>query len=183
MKLLILCDRKSEETGLRKTLEEILNDNQTEVLGLDYQQFRPCIGCFGCWLKSPGTCLFNDDPANELCAKEVNCDAVILLSEVTYGGYSADIKAFLDRTISNILPYFEIYRQEMHHKKRYARFPNLFSIGYGDWTEEEKTIFTELNKRNAWNMQCVNYGVVTVKDNRELLEAAPEIHALLRGEN
>lgn len=182
MKILVLSDQKAEKLGLTDILINILSNHQTECYILDHKQFGPCIGCYGCWVKTPGICVFKDDKANEICDKEINCDAVVLLNEITYGGYSADIKAFLDRMISNISPFFELVNKEMHHKKRYERFPDWIAVGYGDPTEEERRIFNELNQRNAINLGTENHQAIIVKDKEELVKAKETIQRCLKEE-
>jgi len=182
MKILVLSDQKGEKTGLKDVLLEILSEHQTASVTLNYKNLKPCVGCYGCWIKTPGLCVFTEDSGNELCKQEMNSDAVVILSELTYGGYSADIKSFLDRMISNISPFFKLSHKEMHHEMRYERFPAWITIGYGKSTEEEKRLFTELNERNSRNLFAENQGAITVENQEELRQAKERILALLRGE-
>ena len=142
---------------------------------LNREELAPCVGCFGCWFKTPGRCVITSDAANDVASKEVNADAVVLLSQITYGGFSADIKAFLDRSIQNILPFFEIYKGEMHHPKRYERFPVLIAVGYGNVSDAEKQTFIRLADRNALNMRPTGYFSLCVQDSGELLKEAEAI--------
>lgn len=153
MKVLLLCDRGSGQ--LREPLRNALSaaGHEVNLINLNREEIKPCIGCFGCWLKTPGICVQTRDEANAVARQEIQAGAVILLSEITFGGYSADIKAFLDRSIQNILPYFEIIDDEMHHEMRYERFPVWIAIGYGNVSPEEKLSFLELAERNAINMR------------------------------
>jgi multimeric flavodoxin WrbA len=158
MKVLILCDRKSachEGFNLRTQVEDALKQAgcETQTVELNSSTIRPCAGCFGCWVKTPGLCVITSDCANDLSRTLMRSDAIVILSELTYGGFSPDIKAFLDRSIPNILPFFEILHGEMHHKMRYDRFPCWIAVGYGDSTEDEREIFRELAERNALNLQ------------------------------
>jgi len=183
MKVLMLCDQRSEELGLKAVMEEFLSTHETESLVFDYSKVKPCVGCYRCWIKTPGICIHQEDKTNEVCAKIVNCDAVMILNEITYGGYSADIKAFLDRMIPNLSPYFEIIKKEMRHKRRYSRYPDWLTVGYGDSSEEEKRIYSELNYRNALNVRPKNYGALTVKDKAELKQAKDQVLSLLKEES
>ncbi|MGI6085336.1 MAG: flavodoxin family protein [Acetivibrionales bacterium] len=158
MKVLILCDRESVtdrgfNLGLRS--EEILKQVGCEVqrIVLSSDEIKSCIGCFGCWVKTPGLCVITNDCANDISRELMRSDAVVLLTRITYGGFSPDSKAFLDRSIQNVLPYFEIYRDEMRHKMRYGRFPWWIAVGYGDSSEGELEIFRGLSERNALNLR------------------------------
>jgi multimeric flavodoxin WrbA len=132
------------------------------MLTLNREEIKPCLGCFGCWVKTPGMCLITNDTANQTASKVINTQGVVLLSEITYGGYSADIKAFLDRSVQNILPYFEIYKGEMHHEPRYERFPVWISVGYSETNEAERQTFVQLADRNALNFRPTAYVSITI---------------------
>jgi len=183
MNILILCDRKSADSNenLLSELQNILNGLSHEVctIVLNHEDLMPCTGCFGCWVKTPGQCVITNDSANSIALKQVNADVLILLSEITYGGFSADVKAFLDRSIQNILPLFEIYKGEMHHPKRYENFPIWIAIGCGDASDAEKQIFHNLADRNALNKRPRRYLSMVVKNNNELKEKASEIKQIL----
>ena len=85
-------------------------------------EIRPCIGCFGCWVQTPGECLI-DDAARQIAPAIIGSDLVIYLTPVTFGGYSSELKKALDRCICLILPFFTKIDGEMHHKPRYDRYP------------------------------------------------------------
>lgn len=50
-----------------------------------------CMGCFGCWNKTPGTCVMKDDSA-KIAKAVVNSDLLIFLTPITFGGYSSELK-------------------------------------------------------------------------------------------
>lgn len=85
---------------------------------------RHCVGCFGCWIKTPGRCVIIDR-AREFCDMMPRQDEVIIISKLTFGGLSPDVKAVLDRSIGYMLPFFRIIKGEMHHVQRFASSPAL----------------------------------------------------------
>jgi hypothetical protein len=85
---------------------------------------RHCVGCFGCWVKTPGQCVIADR-AREFCAAIPRCDEVIIISKLTFGGLSPDVKAVLDRSIGYMLPFFRIVEGEMHHVQRFPSSPSF----------------------------------------------------------
>ncbi|MDU3351391.1 MAG: flavodoxin family protein, partial [Clostridium sp.] len=99
---LIIHDLKSEE--FEKLFPNGLED--TSVIS-DDGSIHNCIGCFGCWLKTPGACVIRDKYGDmgEYLSK---CDEVIIISECVYGGFSPFVKNVLDRSISYVLPFFKI---------------------------------------------------------------------------
>ncbi len=99
---------------------------------------RNCIGCFGCWVKTPGKCVINDgfDRTGIDLGK---CTELILVSRCCYGSTSPAVKMIQDRAISYIHPDFVIRNGEMHHKRRYDNVITVSAYFYGDdITEAEK---------------------------------------------
>ena len=187
MKTLILCDRQSmvfftQDLGalVREAVED--TGNKTTVITLNGDELSPCLGCFQCWVKTPGLCIITNDSANSIVAQLIQADVVILLSEIFYGGFSYDIKALLDRSISLISPYFETYEGEMHHKKRYEHFPVLIAIGYGGHMPEEYKTFKELAYRNALNLRPTKYFTFTIQDQNDVGKTMQMLHAVLTEE-
>ncbi len=132
-------------------------------------EIKPCIGCFGCWTKTPGRCVIPDgyDTTGILMSK---CDEVIIVSECRYGSVSSFVKAVQDRAISYIHPCFVIKKGEMHHKRRYDNIITLSAHFYGDnITEEEKENAKELMQSNVDNYNG-ELGEVRFYSNIEELE-------------
>jgi len=116
----------------------------------DNGNIRPCIGCFGCWVKTPGRCVICDGYENtgELLGK---CTELIVVSECVYGGYSPFIKNLFDRGLGYISPHFTVRNGEQHHKRRYDNIISINVYFYGDVTEEEKATAREIIAANALN--------------------------------
>lgn len=155
MKILLLYDRNATQdegvNWLSLLLNSISSKYDVQSMLLDKRKIKPCIGCFGCWTKTPGRCVLSDQ-ANDISQVFMQADAVIILTKMTYGGYSSDVKAFLDRAICNLSPFFTMIRGEMHHKKRYESYPDLIALAYGDRSKGEQETFARLVERNALNL-------------------------------
>lgn len=124
----------------------------SETVLLREKKIGPCAGDFFCWTRTPGVCNLNDDN-REIAAKMVQCDLLIYLTPVTFGGYSSDLKRMVDHLIQNISPFFTRLYGETHHKKRYPSYPKVLCIGWlpqPDTTPE--SIFRHLIYRNSLNM-------------------------------
>ena len=106
---------------------KVISDNQT---------IRPCIGCFGCWVKSPGECVIKDG-YDQMGALIHHADEVVVISRYTYGGLSSFVKNVFDRSIGWVSPYFEVYEGEMHHKKRYPEDKSISFIFRGKGLTKE----------------------------------------------
>lgn len=97
-----------------------------------------CIGCFGCWVKTPGKCVINDGYEKTSVALS-KCTELILVSRCVYGSTSPSVKMVQDRAISYIHPDFVIRGGEMHHKRRYDNVITVSAYFYGEGiTDDEK---------------------------------------------
>lgn len=138
---------------------KIISDNDT---------IHNCIGCFGCWIKTPAACVIRDSfgDMGELLSK---INKLIVITKCFYGGYSPFIKNVMDRSISYIHPYFVIRNGEMHHRNRYKNHFDLQVIFYGeDISEIEKQTGRKLVAANSVNLDCKSNEVHFIKDLKEL---------------
>lgn len=123
-------------------------------LRLSELEIAPCIGCFGCWVKTPGICVI-DDAGRDVAKAIVQSDLVAYLTPVLFGGYSYELKKAVDRSIPVISPLFMRVHGEVHHKKRYAHYPRLLALGWLDrQTIDEDELFQSVVERNAINMHA-----------------------------
>jgi multimeric flavodoxin WrbA len=130
-----------------------------------------CIGCFGCWMKTPGRCVIKDRGSDFASLMSAH-DEVVFLSRMVYGGLSPDIKAVLDRSIGYVLPFFRMANGEMHHSLRYDKPPSFRYVFYGDdITKQEKVTAKKLAAANALNLGSGQSSVVFCQTVQESLEA------------
>lgn len=133
-------------------LKEHFSSPDFTLLEVIKDQIKPCMGCFGCWIKTPGKCVIKNDFVSESNPRLVQSDCVIIVSSIHYGCYSAATKRIIDRFIPNILPFFRKYKNEMHHEKRYKHLSRQIIVAYGeDISDEEKETFIKLTRANATN--------------------------------
>lgn len=127
-----------------------------------------CLGCFCCWVKTPGDCIIRDR-CHVIPKSIAKCSELIVLSPVLYGGYSQRIKAVMDRSIGYLLPYFRIIEGEMHHEMRYNN-PFKFSVCfYGHCDDDEKNIARRLIRANAINFGAKSSSVSFYKTVDEMM--------------
>lgn len=145
---LVIHDLKKEEWD-----QIASNYPETRVIG-DHGTIKKCTGCFGCWVKTPGQCVIADD-YQKMGEWLAEADKVMIISKCCFGCYSPFVKNVLDRSISYLLPYFEIRNGEMHHKARYQKQLSMSVIFYGEKiTEEERDTAKKLVEANAMNFQA-----------------------------
>ncbi|KJS21574.1 MAG: hypothetical protein VR72_10110 [Clostridiaceae bacterium BRH_c20a] len=162
MQVLLLNGSSKDDAFSQQLCDIFVNelekhDNKVEVIELCDTRIESCLGCFGCWVKTPGICVIND-AGRDLAKSVVQSDLVISVSLVTFGGYSYEVKKALDRLIPIISPFFKKINGEVHHKPRYKRYPKVISIG--TLTENKQELidtFQYLVKRNAINMHSPVY--------------------------
>ena len=156
MKTLILNGEKLDGISLdpiskniRKELK--INGYEVEEILLKEKEIADCLGCFKCWVKTPGICII-DDYGRETANKLINSELLIFLTPVVFGSYSYQLKKALDRMIPLISPYFKKVNGEIHHKKRYSKYPSLLALGImEEYDRVQSKIFIELAKRNSIN--------------------------------
>jgi multimeric flavodoxin WrbA len=111
---------------------------------------------------TPGECIHRDK-GNEIDRKVINSEYVVLLSSLTFGGYSPDMKIIVDRFLPLILPFFTTIKGETHHSMRYDRAPFLIGVAVSDGhSKEEGEIFSALIVRNGLNFGCVRTGHIII---------------------
>lgn len=143
------------------------------LLRLSELDIAPCVGCFGCWVKTPGECVI-DDAGRDVTRAIVQSDLIVYLTPILFGGYSYELKKAVDRSIPIISPLFRKIRGEVHHKKRYAQYPRVLALGWMDkLTEESDDLFHSVVERNAINMHAP-------KSLAEALECAGDRETLTR---
>ncbi len=157
MKILLLdgsCKDEEYNDRLFQVAHHTLQASGHNLKTYDLSQLTiaPCLGCFGCWIKTPGECIIHDD--GRLIAKELmQNDVVVFFTPIVFGGYSSELKKTLDRFIPNILPFFRIHQNEIHHVPRYSHYPDLIFLG--TLPEKDQSLehtFYQLNQRNVLNM-------------------------------
>lgn len=149
----------------RALLDELARRGwQAEALELRRLDVAPCVGCFGCWVRTPGLCVM-DDAGRDVARRAALCDLMVFLTRVTFGGYSSELKKAVDRLIPNISPFFTKVRGEVHHKLRYEGAPRLLAVGLLPGPDAEaEGIFRSLVSRNAVNARSPAHAAVTVQD-------------------
>lgn len=156
MKALILNGEEVDGLSLKhisKSIKEELRscDFEVEEILLKEKEISDCLGLFKCWVKTPGICII-DDYGRKAAAKLINSELVVFLTPVKFGSYSYQLKKALDRMIPLISPYFKKVKGEIHHRKRYSKYPAILAVGVMEKiNQSQNKIFKELVKRNSIN--------------------------------
>jgi multimeric flavodoxin WrbA len=79
-------------------------------------KIAPCLGCFSCWLKTPGKCIQKDDMEIVL-PKMGQADVLVLATPVYCDGINGPLKTLMDRSIPLVLPFFELREGHCRHPR------------------------------------------------------------------
>lgn len=145
---LVIHDRGK---ACNEEIKTLLNESDELIIVGGDEKINHCIGCFGCWIKTPTECVIKDS-YNRMPEKLKQADTMIIISECNYGMYSPFVKNILDRSIGYVHPYFTRRNGEMHHKLRYNRTINMVIYYYGETTEQERELAENIAKANTLNM-------------------------------
>ena len=132
-----------------------------EFIDLSKLNIANCIGCFGCWTKTPGKCVIRDD-AVKVYPLIAASERVLYVSRVKYGGYDTVMKTMLERSIPVQQAFIRLLHGETHHVQRNVVAKEAVIIGYGAISPEEEEIFCRLIERNAKNMNFKTYRTILV---------------------
>lgn len=134
---------------------------RTDVACIDLSQLNitNCVGCFGCWTKTPGRCVIRDD-AIKVYPLIARSETVLYVSRIKYGGYDTVMKTMLERAIPVQQAFIRIVNGETHHVQRSVVPKDAVILAYGASGEEEQSLFRRLIARNAHNMSFRSYRVL-----------------------
>ena len=176
MKALILNGSKTEKSTVNMVSDYLVdylkkNNHEADVMVLRNEKIAACLGCFGCFLKTSGKCIIND-AGSDLPKKVIQSDVIFLLTPVTFGMHSPELKKAVDRLIPCILPFFTKINGEIHHAKRYDKYPTLVAIGVLPRPDEEsEKTFSTLVVREGLNMHATaTSSIIYSTDNPDVIK-------------
>jgi len=115
---------------------------EVEVVALRKKTIRNCSGCFTCWTKTPGVCIHKDDMSNELFEKFIRSDLVVYATPLYHFTMNATLKAFIERTLPVLQPFFEDRGGASGHPLRHE-FPKAVVLSVAGFPE--MAVFDQLS--------------------------------------
>ena len=108
MKTLVLTDGGENDalaTAIVEKIQSLLGSKGDFVLyNVNQWELKKCVGCFSCWIKSPGLCMFRDECC-DINKDDSDCDMLIIVTKICYGCYGPKMKTVLDRlSLIHIFP-------------------------------------------------------------------------------
>jgi NAD(P)H-dependent FMN reductase len=180
MRAIILNGGRSSDDGadgVENVVTAALADRECESdsLVLRHIPIAYCQGCFECWVKTPGVCKIVD-AGRGVAQAIIRADLVIAVTPITFGGYSSELKKAIDRTICLVSPFFRRIEHEVHHRRRYDRYPAWLGIGLLPApAADEERIF-----RAAGVSQCNQLPLASSRQRHRVREPGDSEHSVAR---
>ena len=144
------------DAGLAE-LKQVLEAGGNLVTQFDLRDLslRYCIGCWGCWVKTPGQCSNGDTTCQAIARAVINADFVLWAAPLKLGFPSSLLKMALDKHLPLIHPYTLVDHAEAHHRKRYAHYPRIGLLLEKEATSDVRDlqIVTDICCRTALNFK------------------------------
>ncbi len=125
-----------------------------EVFNLREHNIKFCQGCYNCWTKTPGVCTHKDDMSRVLYPKLLESDLVVYSTSLYHRTFTANLKAFIERTLPASMPYLESDDDRTHHPAR-NKFPDVVMLSVAGFPElEEFKLLSDLAQYNFNTSNC-----------------------------
>lgn len=158
MKILIINlidDERGIEITKKAEAEYKKTEKNAEIKAMDLgkENYKDCIGCWNCWVKTPGVCIHKDSMI-DIYREYVSCNRVVLILDTAQGFISGRSKAFIDRLIPLYHPYITIINGEMMHRNRYDNYPDIdFYFNSSGLSIEEESVVEDYAFRVAYHFR------------------------------
>jgi multimeric flavodoxin WrbA len=125
--------------------------------GKEYTEFNafplvsPCVGCFSCWVKTPGSCIIKDR-ANVFPSLIADHDELLIISRLFLGSFSPEVKRVIERSLCYVLPFFGSQGKKTVHIRRVKNDLVLKTVFYGEGSGEMVCLAEKLTLANSINI-------------------------------
>lgn len=110
---------------------------EVEKVYLKKKRIVNCIGCYDCWFKTPGECVFKDDMA-EIIQKLNQSEIAVFATPIYADTMISSMKAMIERLLPTLDPHFEGIGSRTRHKLReHAKSPKIVVISVCAFPERE----------------------------------------------
>jgi hypothetical protein len=172
-------DTSKTELVLQKFLEGTKRAGAVaETLYLRNYKIKHCLGCYSCWVQTPGRCVQKDDMSEVLFDRYLNADLVVLASPIYHATMNARMKLFVERTLPMMDPLGKM-PEAGGIPHRYENMPRVVTLSVcGFW---DQAMFQALSL--TWRM-CLGHDLVAeiYRHSSEFLsmpEFQPQAQAIL----
>ncbi|MDD5642576.1 MAG: flavodoxin family protein [Syntrophales bacterium] len=146
-----------------------------ETLYLRNYKIKHCLGCYGCWLQTPGKCVQQDDMTDVLFNRYLEADLVVLASPIYHATMNARMKLFVERTMPMMDPLQEP-PEAGGVPHRFEKMPKLVALSVaGFW---EQTMFDALSL--TWRMCLGNDLIAEIYRHSSEFLSVPEFQVTVQ---
>jgi multimeric flavodoxin WrbA len=164
--MIVLNGFKNENLAVESHFKEVFR--QEEWVDLRDYKILACQSCSSCGIRTPGQCVLKDD-FEILARKLASSNGFVVLTPITFGGYSSTVKYFLDRIMCFCLPLYRTYKGKLLHPMRY-QWQYLIGIGIDTSGCANRDVFEKHIAGNALNMQVSYQAYTMTMDEMEQVE-------------
>ena len=168
--------RDNETSKTELVLQKFLEGAQragavAETLYLRDYKIEHCIGCYGCWLQTPGRCVQKDDMSEVLFDRYLNADLVVVASPIYHATMNARMKLFVERTLPMMDPLKET-PEAGGVAHRFEKMPRVVALSVcGFW---DPAMFQALSL--TWRMCLGNDLIAEIYRHSSEFLSIPEFH-------
>lgn len=120
-----------------------------EYISLENVDVKPCVNCTGCTYKSYNRCVARDD-ADWILPKVIRTDVLVMVTPITYGGYSFKAKRLLDKLGLIMDRTYRAQKKELVKGGLVGRQFVFFALGVReDCLTEEEDVFIRLHRETV----------------------------------
>ena len=141
--VLIMTDDAGNEIGERLRGELQALGAQAELLPLGGVRVQPCVNCGTCTKRTPGRCATRDD-GDWIYPKVAEAEALVVVTPVVFGGYSARVKRVLDKFGLFMDSHYFVENGELVKGGLIGRRFRYFAVGLGEMIGGEAEVFLRL---------------------------------------
>ncbi len=136
-----------------------------------------CTGCFDCWTWQQPQCSTPDD-GQAIAQRITRSDLLVLLTRITFGGYSSQLKKAIDRLLPDLAG--RLGPRNASETGEYCVLPALLGIGVLQVNDPEAaSLFMSLVRRNATSYHSWQAGSIVVGPGIRPETLADRIHGAL----
>ena len=144
-----------------------------ETLYLRNYKISHCLGCYHCWLQSPGQCVQKDDMTDTLFDRYLQADLVVLASPIYHATMNGRMKIFVERTMPMMDPLKEMPEGGAGAPHRFENMPKVVALSVaGYW---DQVMFQALSL--TWQMCLGNDLIAEIYRNSSEFLTVPEFQA------
>lgn len=124
---------------------------------------KDCCGCWTCWWKTPGKCIFKE--LDEFYHEYVTSNRAIFFVKVSKGFVSGNLKTLFDRMIPLFMPYTSISTGESMHVMRYDKYPDIEFYDEGEFeTQDGRKVYEDYVNRVFYQFFSKNIAIKHISE-------------------